>query len=168
MCSFWRYDIPRRFFVLGNYRLSFRGVWFCLPRAWAVHVSLYIVDDNKEYSSQFNPNEHTIFITRSHIDDKRVILHEMIHAYEHMLEQKHHMLNEYLLLALYKKLSPLIPDLDKRLAEHGEMYSQYRVRSLGGYHGLLFYLKSLDLDIRCDYKLGTVCGYGRDTGDMWC
>ena len=91
----------------------------------------------------------------------------MIHAYEFILSQKIPMLHEYLTLALYKKLSPLINDLDKRLSEHGEMYGQYRVTSSGGYHGLLFYLKSLDLDIRCGYSLGTVCGYGRDNGDMY-
>lgn len=127
----------------------------------------YIVDDNKEYSGQCNSLEHTISITRSHVFDKTVILHEMIHAYEAILEQHESILCEYLLLALYKKLLPTIPDLDERLVKHSEIYGQRCVSSSGGYHGLLFYLKSLDLDIRCGYDLGTVCGYGRDTGDMW-
>lgn len=127
----------------------------------------YIVDDNKKYAGQCNGIEHTICITRSYIDDKKVILHEMIHAYEFILKQRRPMLEEYLLLALYRKLSPLVPDLDNRLAQHGELYGQDCVSASGGYHGLLFYLKSLDLDIRCNYEPGTVCGYGRDTGDMW-
>lgn len=127
----------------------------------------YIVDDNKSYIGECNGIEHTISITQSHIFDKAVILHEMIHAYEFILKQKYPILYEYLILAMYKKLLPIISNLDKRLSEHGEMYGQYCVTSSGGYHGLLFYLKSLDLDIRCSFDLGTVCGYGRNTGEMW-
>lgn len=127
----------------------------------------YIVDNKKPYWGQCNGMERTISITQSHVSDKSVILHEMIHAYEFILSQHEPILQEYLLLALYKKLLPSIPDLDKRLVEHSEIYGQHCVSSIGGNHGLLFYLKSLDLDIRCGYSLGTVCGYGRDSGKMF-
>jgi hypothetical protein len=30
----------------------------------------------------------------------------------------------------------------------------------GGCHGMVFYMKSLDLDLRMGYELGTVFGYG--------
>ena len=36
------------------------------------------------------------------------------------------------------------------------------ITNAGGSHDVLFFLKSLDLDLKLGFKLGTVCGYGRD------
>lgn len=110
--------------------------------------------------------ERKITIAPEYKNSKPVILHEMIHAYEHILHDEHFTLNELMLLHLYNKLKPLISDLDTLIKKHAELYGQHCVSCTGGSHGILFYLKSLDLDMRCNYKLGTVCGYGRDTGDM--
>lgn len=127
-----------------------------------------IVEDTPEFLGQCNSLERTISITQSHINDKKTILHEMIHAYENILDSVgYSVLRENLLIALYRKLLPKISDLEQRIADHSELYSQTNVMNSGGKHDLLFFLKSLDLDIRCGYDLGTVCGYGRDTGDMW-
>lgn len=127
-----------------------------------------VVEDTPVFLGQCNSLERTLAITKSYLQDKRVILHEMIHAHENILDSTHYsVLRENLLIALYKKLSPRISDLEQRIAEHSEIYSQTKVMSSGGKHDLLFFLKSLDLDIRCHYPLGTVCGYGRYTGDMW-
>ena len=111
--------------------------------------------------------ERKITIAPKYKNSKAVILHEMIHAYEHILHEEHFILNELMLLYFYNKLRPLISDLDTLIKEHAELYGQHCISSTGGSHGILFYLKSLDLDLRCKYKLGTVCGYGRDTGEMW-
>ena len=127
-----------------------------------------IMEDNPEFKGEHDPLDRTISITRRYIKDRRVILHEMIHAYENILDNTNYsVLKENLLIALYRKLSPEISDLDQRIAIHSELWGQTNVMNSGGKHGLLFFLKSLDLDIRCSYPLGTVCGYGRDTGDMW-
>lgn len=127
-----------------------------------------IIEDNPAFMGEHNSHERTLSITKSHIHDKKVILHEMIHAYENILDNTcYSVLRENLLIALYRKLSTRIADLDQRVAAHSELYSQMKVMNSGGKHDLLFFLKSLDLDIRCNYPLGTVCGYGRDTGEMW-
>ena len=127
----------------------------------------YIVNDSSEYSGRHNWPERKIEITQSYINAPEVILHEMIHAYEYILQNKQPVLYDMLFLRLYHKLQSLIPDLDERISDHAEIYGQSKLSHAGGYHGILFYLKSLDLDIRCGFQLGTVCGYGRDTGDMF-
>lgn len=106
--------------------------------------------------------EHTIIISKKCRKDKSAILHEMLHAYEYIVQSEHPILCEVLLLALYNKLKSTVPNLDELIKRHSELYGQFELTEFGGYHGVLFYLKSLDLDIRCGYKLGTVCGYGRN------
>lgn len=127
----------------------------------------YITADNNSFMGMHDCIDKTITITQSHIHDTHVLLHEMLHAYEAMLNDQNPILRENLLIALYRKLTPKIPDLPNRIQQHSELYGQQCVTSFGGSHGLLFFLKSLDLDIRLGYSLGTVCGYGRDTGEMF-
>ena len=67
-----------------------------------------------------------------------------------------------LLTCLYRDLSGKIPDLKVRLIMHSHITVAEQTARQGGWHGMLFYLKSLELDLRCGFKLGTVCGYGRD------
>lgn len=131
------------------------------------YFTFHIQDLENGTMGQTNFPERKIVIAPKYKNDKSVILHEMIHAYELTLQTEHSVLNELLLITLYNKLKPQIPELDKLINEHVELYGQHCVSISGGTHGLLFYLKSLDLDLRCEYKLGTVCGYGRDTGEMW-
>ncbi len=129
-------------------------------------LRIYVVDKCEEggnYSGRYNTEEHKMEIVRKHIDDKATILHELIHFYEHQLEEDENpIIRELLIVELYNKLSKQIPDLRQRLFDHCELYSHSETFRYSGEHGVLFYLKSLDLDIRCGFPLGTVCGYGRD------
>lgn len=131
------------------------------------HYTFHIANLDEYTMGETCHPERKITIAPKYKNSVPVILHEMIHAYEHILHDEHFTLNELMLLYFYNKLKPLIPDLDTLIEEHAELYGQHCISSTGGSHGILFYLKSLDLDMRCGYKLGTVCGYGRDTGDMW-
>lgn len=123
-------------------------------------VRFYIINSNDFYGC-FYCNEYKIEIDRDHVT-KKVILHELIHYYEYQLEMHFPFIRELLILELYNKLLPLIADLRERIFKHCEMYSHLDTFYGNGAHGVLFFLKSLDLDIRCGYPLGTVCGYGRD------
>lgn len=150
-------------FIAGNYEELYLDIG-CSK--WMYRF--LIVENNPEFMGQCNSLERTLSITKGHIHDKKVILHEMIHVHENILDDTcYSVLRENLLIALYRKLSSRIADLDQRIAAHSELCSQMKVINSGGKHDLLFFLKSLDLDIRCNYPLGTVCGYGRDTGKMW-
>ena len=70
------------------------------------------------------------------------------------------------MLPISKKVLPL-GNSDDIIKSHSEFIHQSDMAVNSGEHGLLFLLKSLDLDIRFGFPLGTVCGYGRDTGEMW-
>ena len=105
---------------------------------------------------------YKIEIIKSCVDDKKTLLHEMIHLFESRAKYLNPIINEWLYRFLYRKLSSRISDLDDRILHHAYSNLSSNMENLNGLHGILFYLKSLDLDIRCDYSLGTICGYGRD------
>ena len=114
---------------------------------------------------EVNHKEHSITIAPSVMsadDCKPHVLHEIIHIYEEVLDNLPKFYHDTLLLCLYNDLKNKITDLDDRIISHTHVLYGERITRVGGNHDILFFLKSLDLDIRCGYKLGTVCGYGRD------
>ena len=50
-------------------------------------------------------------------------------------------------------------DLDVLIHKHANFSDVLLIAEQGGSHDLLFFLKSLDLDLRFGYDLGTVFGY---------
>ena len=110
----------------------------------------------------FNTQDFSITIPPQNLNDQCTILHESIHLHETVIDQIPKFYHDILLLCLYKDLKAKIPDLDDRILDHTHVYLGNQITALGGNHDVLFFLKSLDLDLRCGYKLGTVCGYGRD------
>ena len=109
------------------------------------------------------PNERKIVINEPYKNDLPTILHEMIHAHEAILNQFYPFYRDTVMLCLYKELEQKIPNLYQRLIDHAHEYRALEVTEIGGSHDILFFLKSLDLDLRLGYALGTVCGYGRDS-----
>jgi len=92
---------------------------------------------------------------------KPLVLHEMIHAYEIMLE-KYPFMVEVLISSLYNKLNKKIPNLYDELTTRLH-FDYYMLIHRGGPHGVLFALKSFDLDLQCDYSIGTIyANYGYD------
>jgi len=109
-----------------------------------------------------NTESRTITIGPEYINDQKVILHEMIHAYIGQFKgDQIAVLLECLLLRLYNELKIKIPDLEGRIINHAHTIKQEDFYDHGS-HGLLFFLKSLDLDLRLNLPLGSVCSYGRD------
>jgi len=109
-----------------------------------------------------NKKERTLTISPEYANDKSTILHEMIHAYISLVDYYAQFYHDILLLCLYNNLKGKISDLDNRILGHAHVWKCTEITKRGGSHDILFFLKSLDLDLRCGYKLGTVCGYGRD------
>jgi hypothetical protein len=109
-----------------------------------------------------NLETRTITIDPEHVDDQKVILHEMIHAYISQFKgDRIAVFLECLLLRLYNELKIKIPDLEGRIINHAHTIKQEDFNGHGS-HGLLFFLKSLDLDLRLNLPLGSICSYGRD------
>lgn len=88
-------------------------------------------------------------------EEKHIILHEMIHAYEEMLPEH---LRQLLTIFLYDQLVAKINK--KNLLKL--IYSNSHVNLAVPFHGPLFMLKALDLDLRLKLPLGTVFAYGRE------
>ena len=117
-----------------------------------------------------HPKKHIIVIHPDFETDETVIMHEMIHAYEGLLleDPRGHILRDILFVNLYKSLKSRIKNLDELIMNHSHIFRQKDIAEKGGFHGILFFLKSLDLDLKLGLKPGTVCGYGRayfDTGE---
>ena len=110
----------------------------------------------------FDRKELTIEIDPEYATNKPTILHEMIHAYEYALSKVPNFYREILFVCLYRDLQTKVECLHKRVIKHSHVWEAEGIRSYAGEHGILFFLKSIDLDLRCGYKLGTVCSYDRD------
>lgn len=106
--------------------------------------------------------EKTMSVSEKYKNDDITILHEMIHAYEQMLKEYNDSLREFLILKLYNKLLPLIPNLDEVITKDSHVLVKEGFLDSQKEHTILFLLKSLELDLRLDKPLGTVYAYKRD------
>lgn len=111
-----------------------------------------IVDKNDNFTGECTSFWKVINIVPSHIND-RILLHEMIHAYESMLSD-YKIEHEYLIVKLYQKLLPKIPSLIKIIESD--------INIINREHTVLFLLKSLDIDLMLKLPLGSIYGYGRE------
>lgn len=118
-----------------------------------------IIISETNFDSETDIYDRTIKINPRFVDDKNIILHEMIHAHEHILSLVNPILKETLTLELYKYLLPKFKDLDCIIYNHANISHNSDLSKKGGHHGLLFMLKSLDLDLRCGNKPFTIFGY---------
>ena len=123
----------------------------------------FIVEDIEKYDAYTDVNSRKIVVDKKHIKNKPTILHEMLHAHEFILEKRKPLLKEIVLLELYKDLKPKLNqkniDIDTLIFNHANIPYNEDLADAGGEHDLLFFLKSIDLDIRCRFELLTVFGY---------
>lgn len=90
-----------------------------------------------------------------------VILHELIHLHEELINEQPMYFHDTLYWSLYQDLKKRIPALDDIINDHAHILAGNVIYDIGGTHDILFLLKSFDLDIRMNYPLGTVFGYGK-------
>jgi len=103
-----------------------------------------------------NCNGWDITIHPESIKDRDVILHEMIHLRINVMPNN---FREILTFCLYKKLKKeFTKSFENLLIDHATAIAACYSPDLW-HHGTLFYLKSLDLDIRLNLDIGTVYGY---------
>ena len=126
-------------------------------------------------------SERTVTISPAYEDNDDILLHEMIHVFEALYdyegkedEYKIHspvygliensiypFMRDVLFISLYNDVKKKIPELDDLILWHTNIHDGINITEMGGNHDVLFLLKSLDLDLRLGYKLGTICSYGR-------
>lgn len=120
------------------------------------------VENLDEGIGQFNIMTKELTITPDHVESDSVILHEMIHLYEDMLDSQLSFYRDIVFFSMYTRLKKRIPALDEIITDHANVFNQQQFNMIGGIHNILFILKSFDLDIKQGYKLGTVFGYGME------
>lgn len=102
-----------------------------------------------------------ITITPEASQDDSVILHELIHVHECVINELPLFYHDMILWALYADLKNKIPNLDGIITDQSHLLREDSLYKQGGEHDILFLLKSFDLDLRMGYPLGKVFGYGR-------
>ncbi len=149
---------------LLRYEVQMEGKWLTTegdpPDVSIVEWIFRIVDtieQSKDCLGLCDYTSRAIYIASSLNDEDRrgTLLHELIHAYEFQLQYE---MREWLALDLYRRLL-------RRMSAakvHRYMDANNHGLFLVGGHGVLFLLKSLELDMRLKWKPGTVFGYGRD------
>lgn len=108
----------------------------------------------------FEKLEYKFTIAPGYETNDSVILHEMIHMYQAVLDSLPSFYHDAVLWCLYKFLRDKVTDLDERIMAHGHILNEDSLLRIGGDHDILFLLKSFELDLRMEYPLGTVFGYG--------
>ena len=113
-------------------------------------------------AAEVNAKTKVVTIDPREAEDMNVILHEMIHAYEWELDLISLLpFWETLLVRLYDSLKGKTKNLDNLIMAYADYENQYVFTTNHyGIHGILFFLKSLDLDLRLGWPIGTVMGYG--------
>lgn len=117
------------------------------------------VEPLKGCGGYFDKKEQLLCISTENLKDDSVILHEMIHLHEAVLEDVPLFYHDTLLWALYINLKSKIGNLDEIVLGYAHILNEQSICNQGGLHDILFLLKSLDLDIRMGYQLGTTFGY---------
>ena len=133
------------------------------PQSFDYHI---VPKESASFWGCYNQMERSLTLREDAFGNDAVLLHEMIHMHEHAFEKVSRFYRDILFFCLYNDLKPKLEqddiDLDKLILNHSHVAEGQRITVLGGQHDILFYLKSLDLDIKMGYELGTVCGYGRN------
>ncbi len=117
---------------------------------------------SEEYLGCFSEKTLTLTVSPRYLDNDGVILHEMTHLHEFVINQLPMYFHDMLYWALYQALKEQIPKLEEIITGHAHLLTGTDLYNQGGTHDILFLLKSFDLDIRMNYPLGTVFSYGRD------
>lgn len=120
----------------------------------------YHVENLDGSAGRFIPKEYSLIVDPAYINDNSVILHEMIHLHEFVIDGLPLFFHDAILFCIYKDLKSKIPNLDDRIEAHGHILNSSLIARQGGTHDILFLLKSFDLDLKMGYSLGTVFGYG--------
>lgn len=119
------------------------------------------VEELPGYAGCYNKKEQILCVTPEAVANDVVILHEMIHLHESVINDLPFYFHDVLYWALYQDLRKKIANLDDAISQYAHILNESDLYSRGGLHDVLFLLKSFDLDIRQGYPFGTVLGYGQ-------
>ena len=123
----------------------------------------YRVDPLEKCEGYYNHKKQVLVISDElkGISRDSVILHEMIHLHEDVINELPLYYHDILYWKLYSKLKEEVHNLDELIKDSTFLYENQVMYDEGGLHDIVFFLKSLELDVINGYTLGTVFGYGK-------
>jgi len=110
----------------------------------------YVVENAEDVGCTYY-DEKKVVIDKKHFDNDIVLLHEMIHIYNHLLKDIG--LDDYVSLRLFGDINPYFENLYEIIDLDNHILNKE--------HSLLFLLKSLQLDLSTGFKFGTFYAYDR-------
>lgn len=122
------------------------------------------VVDNSNKSGYFNVVDDIpeIVINKNYIDDDPTIAHELIHLYEYVLDEYKPIFRDAVFWGIYQNLKKRVTGLDDAISYFLDLLNTEEINKEGGNHDLLFFVKSIDIDVNMKLPLGTVFGYEQD------
>ena len=136
---------------------------FCIPdkiRYFDITQVQFKVEQLSDLYGYYDRTAKVLCIDTEYINDTPTILHEMIHVYEELISEYRY-LHDIAYWNIYNVLKEKIPhEIDELITEQANTLYQVEYINMGGTHDILFYLKSIDLDIKMKYPIGTVYSYG--------
>jgi hypothetical protein len=119
-----------------------------------------ILTDSEEKEGCYNPQNNTFEFSEKYRLTKALLLHELLHFFQDQMDVVE---REYFIIQDAETLRGKIKDFDLFLKEFVSEWWEYCAAA--GYsknwesHEMFFFLRSIILDLRCGFPLGTVFGY---------
>lgn len=135
---------------------------FCIPdeiKYFDITQVQFKIEQLSESCGYYNHKDKVLCISPEYANDTPTILHEMIHIYEEFISEYRY-LHDVAFWNIYTALKEKIPQqIDDLITEQANTLYQIEYMNMGGTHDILFYLKSIDLDIKMSYPIGTIFNY---------
>lgn len=117
------------------------------------------VDDMPDVAGCYSTETDEITISPDYCSDLVTLAHELVHMWVHRLRGFSMGYYEMVLVHLWDELKSRQPDVIKGAFGLLECHRHSELENSGGEHGLLFLLKSYDIDMRMGWPLGRTFGY---------
>ena len=123
-------------------------------------VGFEIGELDGDHLGKYDILTRTLTLTENGAKEDFIMLHELIHVHEHLLEDLPNCYMDIALFSLKKELSKTIKNLEEIIFKYNAYFIATDPHNRHFLHSTVFMLKSLDLDLKMGYDLGTVFGYG--------
>lgn len=123
-------------------------------------ITVRAVNEGKGYAGAFSPDTGEIEVDTGSRITVPTIAHELIHLWEYRLRKFDYGYSDLMLIHYWEEFKPEIPNLREVAGSLMVSESHNEISESGGQHGLLFMLKSYDIDRRMGWPFGKTFGYG--------
>lgn len=150
--------------ITGHFRLLADGEYKELPDEleqfnYYDMVGFEIGSLCSSYLGRYDIVTRTLTFTEEGAKEDYVMLRELIHVHEHLLDDLPESHRDIVMFSLKKELSQEIKNLDDMIMKYNAYFIATDPKNRCTLHSTIFMLKSLDLDMKKEDELGTVFGH---------